>query len=162
MSLWVGGPERPTGLRSSRLHALLKPRLGRPESISNSETIKTVSVHPIGGVSERARRETDLLYTPEIDSKHNFRLHPDIVTEECKIVSVSGITMVMDSKMMYESANLAASYGRQIRVPTLTLSAPSHKPQNARALKSRSPNRKNFPQITDSGSSNRTFKSRDL
>ena len=42
------------------------------------------------------------------------------------------------------------------------LSAPNHKSQIASDLKSRSPNRKNFPQIAVSGSSNRTFKSRDL
>ena len=42
------------------------------------------------------------------------------------------------------------------------LSAPNHKSQIASDLKSQSPNRKNFPQIAVSGSSNRTFKSRDL
>ena len=42
------------------------------------------------------------------------------------------------------------------------LSAPNHKSQIASDLKSRSPNRKSFPQIAVSGSSNRTFKSRDL
>ena len=42
------------------------------------------------------------------------------------------------------------------------LSAPNHKSQIASDLKSRSPNRKNFPQIAVSRSSNRTFKSRDL
>ena len=45
---------------------------------------------------------------------------------------------------------------------TLWLSAPNHKSQIASDLKSRSPNRKNFSQIAVSGSSNRTFKSRDL
>ena len=44
----------------------------------------------------------------------------------------------------------------------LDLSAPNHKSQIASDLKSRSPNRKNFPQIAVLGSSNRTFKSRDL
>ena len=42
------------------------------------------------------------------------------------------------------------------------LSAPNHKSQLDSEFKSRSPNRKNFPQIAVSGSSNRTFKSRDL
>ena len=42
------------------------------------------------------------------------------------------------------------------------LSAPNHKLQSASDLKSRSPNRKNFPKTAVSGSSNRTFKSRDL
>ena len=42
------------------------------------------------------------------------------------------------------------------------LSAPNHKSQIASDLKSRSPNRENFPQIAASNSSNRTFKSRDL
>ena len=42
------------------------------------------------------------------------------------------------------------------------VSAPNHKSQIASDLKSRSPNRKNFPQIAASGSSSRTFKSRDL
>ena len=42
------------------------------------------------------------------------------------------------------------------------LSAPNHKSQIASDLKSRSPNRKNFPQIAVSSGSNRTFKSRDL
>ena len=37
------------------------------------------------------------------------------------------------------------------------LSAPNHKSQIASDLKSRSPNRKNFPQIAVSSSSNRTF-----
>ena len=45
---------------------------------------------------------------------------------------------------------------------TDNLSAPNHKSQIASDLKSRSPNRKNFPQIAVSGSSNHTFKSRDL
>ena len=45
---------------------------------------------------------------------------------------------------------------------TPALSAPNHKSQIASDLKSRSPNRKNFPQIAVSGGSNRTFKSRDL
>ena len=42
------------------------------------------------------------------------------------------------------------------------LSAPNHKSQIASDLKSRIPNRKNFPQIAVLDSSNRTFKSRDL
>ena len=46
--------------------------------------------------------------------------------------------------------------------PGAGLSAPNHKSQIASDLKSRSPNRKNFPQIAVSGGSNRTFKSRDL
>ena len=44
----------------------------------------------------------------------------------------------------------------------LNLSAPNHKSQIASDLKSRIPNRKNFPQIAVLDSSNRTFKSRDL
>ena len=44
----------------------------------------------------------------------------------------------------------------------LELSAPNHKSQIAGDLKSRSPNRKNFPQIAVSSSSNRTLKSSDL
>ena len=42
------------------------------------------------------------------------------------------------------------------------LSAPNHKSQIASDLKSRSPNRKNFPEIAVSDGSNRTFKSCDL
>ena len=49
-----------------------------------------------------------------------------------------------------------------IHVEATHLSAPNHKSQTASDLKSRSPNRKNFPQIAVSGGSNRTFKSRDL
>ena len=41
-------------------------------------------------------------------------------------------------------------------------SAPNHKSQIASDLKSRSPNRKSFPQIAVSAGSNRTFKLRDL
>ena len=49
-----------------------------------------------------------------------------------------------------------------LRTLPQNLSAPNHKSQIASDLKSRSPNRKNFPQIAVSGGSNRTFKSRDL
>ena len=50
----------------------------------------------------------------------------------------------------------------QTHILRAALSAPNHKSQIASDLKSRSPNRKNFPQIAVSGRSNRTFKSRDL
>ena len=42
------------------------------------------------------------------------------------------------------------------------LSAPNHKSQIASDLKSRSPNRKNFPQIAVSAGSTRTFSSRAI
>ena len=59
---------------------------------------------------------------------------------------------------MKRSASHWGPYGPKIE----HLSAPNHKSQIASDLKSQSPNRKNFPQIAALGSSNRTFKSRDL
>ena len=51
---------------------------------------------------------------------------------------------------------------KKTKLEARLLSAPNHKSQIASDLKSRSPNRKNFPQIAVLGGSNRTFKSRDL
>ena len=65
------------------------------------------------------------------------------------------------SQGVVQQAQPAHPLQPQQQVPQQPI-APNHKSQIASDLKSRSPNRKNFPQIAVSGSSNRTFKSRDL